>query len=178
MKADIEAGVLVNTDDKDLVEYVLFRLNESLCGLSIDYIQEIVLASEVNIQIQQGLRNNDEGKQIRGLFLLRDEKFILLDPQQKLKMRDSMSKKDLAKNLEESDESQEKILLLRGFDTSSNQQDNSIGLAILCDDVESIEKLDEKQIESLSGLTQNEYIDGIARKDDRLIIVFNKKLFE
>ena len=126
------------------VQLVLFRLGKEIFGISITQVKEIILFQEVT-------KLPTAPAYIEGIISLRGKIIPVVNLAMKLEM-------------DESKTGEKKALIV---------ETDSKDVGILVDDVTEVIRLQESAIELPPVTSRNNYITGIGKADDRLLILLD-----
>ncbi|ABR54049.1 putative CheW protein [Methanococcus vannielii SB] len=137
----------------DVPKVVVFKLSSNEYGLRVNEVREVLKLQDIT-----SLPNTPS--YIVGVTNIRGEIMPIIDLRKKLNLFED--------NLDEA--ASEKLVMVIEID--------KIPVGILVDSVSDVMQISSKQIETIEGIKKNasgEYIEGIAKIGNRLIIILNIK---
>jgi len=137
----------------DVPKVVVFKLSTNEYGLRVNEVREVLKLQDIT-----SLPNTPS--YIVGVTNIRGEIMPIIDLRKKLNLFDDMSEEAAS----------EKLVMVIEID--------GVPIGILVDSVSDVMQISSKQIENIEGIKKNasgEYIEGIAKIGNRLIIILNIK---
>lgn len=137
----------------DVPKVVVFKLSTNEYGLRVNEVREVLKLQDIT-----SLPNTPS--YIVGVTNIRGEIMPIIDLRKKLNLFDDMSEEAAS----------EKLVMVIEID--------GVPIGILVDSVSDVMQISSNQIENIEGIKKNvsgEYIEGIAKIGNRLIIILNIK---
>lgn len=137
---------------EELPKVVVFKLSSNEYGLRVDEVREVLKVQDIT-----SLPNTPD--YIIGVTNIRGEITPIIDLRKKLNIYDT-----------EEDNENEKLVMVIEID--------NVPVGILVDAVSDVMQISKEQIEDMGEMRKNisgEYIEGIAKINNRLIIILNIK---
>lgn len=137
----------------DIPKVVVFKLSSNEYGLRVDEVREVLKVQDIT-----PLPNTPD--YIIGVTNIRGEITPIIDLSRKLNIY----------NIEEENEETEKLVMVIEID--------NVPVGILVNAVSDVMQISKEQVEDMGEMRKNisgEYIEGIAKINNRLIIILNIK---
>ncbi|MDK2790554.1 MAG: purine-binding chemotaxis protein CheW [Methanothermococcus sp.] len=137
---------------EEIPKVVVFKLSSNEYGLRVDEVREVLKVQDIT-----SLPNTPD--YIIGVTNIRGEITPIIDLRKKLNIYDT-----------EEDNENEKLVMVIEID--------NVPVGILVDAVSDVMQISKEQIEDMGEMRKNisgEYIEGIAKINNRLIIILNIK---